>query len=121
MAKWKCPEDAGPGVSIGGQWFENKDGFIETPEGEMFALALGPHGYIHVPPTAEELAAAAAEAQAAEDARLAEEAAAARREADAKAAEEAAAQEAADKAATGEAAAKAADGEADTAKTGKKK
>jgi len=81
MTKWKCPEDAGPGVSIGGEWFENVDGVITTPEGETYALALSPFGYTHLPPTAEELAAAAAEAKAAQDA------AAAQAEEDAKAAE----------------------------------
>lgn len=90
MTKWKCPDDAGPGVSIGGEWFENVDGVIETPDGEGYAMALAPHGYTHLPPTAEELAAAAAEAKAAQDA------AAAQAEADAKAAEEAAAAEAGD-------------------------
>ena len=122
MAKWKCPEDAGPGVSIGGQWFENKDGVIETPEGENFAIALAPFGYTHIPPTAEELAEAAAIAQEAEAKRLAEEAELeAQREADAKAAEVAAAAEAAEKAAAEEAAANAAAGEAEAAKPGKKK
>lgn len=101
MTKWKCPDDAGAGVSIGGEWFENVDGVIETPDGESYALALAPFGYVHMPPTAEELAEAAkqaAEEQALAAQQRADEAAAAAEKAAAeaadaqKAAEDAAAQ-----------------------------
>lgn len=123
MAKWKCPEDAGPGVSIGGQWFENVDGVITTPDDPQYALALSPHGYVHMPPSKEELEAAqkALEEEAAAVAAAEAEAAAQREaeEAAAKEAEEAAAKEAEEAAAkeAEEAAAK----EAEAAKGGKAK
>lgn len=47
MAKWKAPEDAGPGVSVGGQFFPILDGFVITPSGD-YASALEPFGYVQV-------------------------------------------------------------------------
>jgi len=47
MAKWKAPADAGPGVSVGGQFFPIVDGFVTTPSGD-YADALGPFGYEQV-------------------------------------------------------------------------
>jgi outer membrane biosynthesis protein TonB len=47
MAKWKAPADAGPGVSIGGQFFPVVDGHVETPDGE-YSQALEPFGYVAV-------------------------------------------------------------------------
>jgi hypothetical protein len=45
MAKWKAPEDAGPGVSVGGAFFPVVDGFVETPNEGDYTFALLPFGY----------------------------------------------------------------------------
>lgn len=47
MAKWKAPVDAGPGVSVGGQFFPIVDGHVTTPSGD-YSDALTPFGYIQV-------------------------------------------------------------------------
>ena len=48
MAKWQAPADAGPGVSIGGDFYPVVDGFVITPsDGDYFA-ALSPFGYVEV-------------------------------------------------------------------------
>jgi len=52
MAKWKAPADAGPGVSVGGQFFPVIDGHVITPSGD-YAGALEPFGYEQVDDSAE--------------------------------------------------------------------
>ena len=50
MAKWKAPADAGPGVSIGGEWFAiDADGFVTTPSDGDYFGALAPFGFEQVP------------------------------------------------------------------------
>ncbi len=77
MGKWQAPADAGPGVSVGGEFFPNVGGVITTPDGDYSSLLS--HGYVNIPddnpapePTPSQAdsdaAEAAAAAQAASDA-----------------------------------------------------
>lgn len=50
MPKWIAPADAGPGVSVGGQYFPvDKNGFVTTPDDGDYATALAPFGYVVAP------------------------------------------------------------------------
>ena len=58
MAKWKAPADAGPGVSVGGEFFPIVDGYVITPDDGNYQ-ALAAFGYVQVEQGADETAAAA--------------------------------------------------------------
>ena len=56
MAKWKAPADAGPGVSVGGQFFPIVDGFVVTPDEGDYSQALAPFGFVPVEQGKDEVA-----------------------------------------------------------------
>lgn len=51
MPKYKAPEDAGTGCSIGGRWFAVEDGILSIPDddGGDYGAALGSLGYVGLP------------------------------------------------------------------------
>jgi len=50
MPKFKAPESAGTGCSIGGRWFEVIDGVLSIPDDEGdYGAALGSLGYVGLP------------------------------------------------------------------------
>lgn len=51
MPKFKAPENAGTGCSIGGRWFEVIDGVLSIPDddGGDYGAALGSLGYVGLP------------------------------------------------------------------------